>query len=56
LWNEAVEVIEATEAVEAVEVIEATYIPRPGKSLMTTPESSRLLNLALFWCFERHYF
>ena len=42
------EVIEATEAVEAVEVIEATDIPRPGKSLLSTPESSRLLNLALF--------
>ena len=32
---------------EAVEVIEATDIPRPGKSLLSTPESSRLLNLAL---------
>ena len=55
-WNEAVEVIEATEAVEAAEVIEATDILRPGKSLLSTPESSRLLNLALFWCFENHYF
>ena len=53
MWNEAVEVIEATEAVEA---IEATYISRPGKSLLRTPESSKLLNLALFWCFEKHYF
>ena len=53
MWNEAVEVIEATEAVEA---IEATDIPRPGKSLLSTPESSRLLNLASFWCFEKHYF
>ena len=56
MWNEAVEVIEATEAVEAVEVIEATDILRPGKSLLSTPESSRLLNLALFWCFETHIF
>jgi hypothetical protein len=56
LWNEAVEVIEATEAVEACEVIETTDIPRPGKSLLSTPESSRLLNLALFWCSEKHYF
>ena len=56
MWNEAVEVIEATEAVEAVEVIEATDILRPGKSLLSTPESSRLLNLALFWCFENHFF
>ena len=56
MWNEAVEVIEATEAVEAVEAIKATDIPRPGKSLLSTPESSRLLNLALFWCFEKHYF
>ena len=42
MWNEAVEVIEATEAVEAGEVIEATDIPRPGKSLLSIPESSRL--------------
>jgi hypothetical protein len=56
LWNEAVEVIEATEATEAGEAIEATDIPRPGKSLLSTPESSRLMNLALFWCFEKHYF
>ena len=53
MWNEAVEV---TEAIEAVEVIEATDILRPEKSLLTTPESSRLLNLALFWCFENHFF
>ena len=45
LWNEAVDVIEAT---EAVEVIEAKDILRPRKSLLSTPESSRLLNLALF--------
>ena len=55
MWNEAVEVIEATEAVEAVEVIEATDILRPRKSILSTPESSRLLNLALFWCFENHF-
>ena len=54
--NEAVEVIEATEAVEAVEVIEATGILRPGKSLLSTLESSRLLNLALFPYFENHFF
>jgi hypothetical protein len=45
LLTEAVEVIEATEAVEANE---ATDIPRPVKSLLSTPESSRLLNLAFF--------
>ena len=56
MWNEAVEVIEATEATEAVEAIEATDIPRPGKSLLSTPESSRLLYLALFWCFENYHF
>ena len=56
LWNEAVEVIEATEAVEAVEVIEAAEILRPGKLLLRTLESSRFLNLALFWCFENHFF
>jgi hypothetical protein len=33
---------------EAVEAIETTDIPRPGKSLLSTPESSRLLNLASF--------
>ena len=52
LWNEVVEVIEAT---EAVEVIDATDILRPGKSL-STPASSRLLNLDLFWCFKNHFF
>ena len=46
-WNEAVKVIEATEAVKA---IKTTYILRPGKSLLRIPKSSRLLNLALFWC------
>ena len=46
--KEAVEVIEAAEAVEAAEVIEATDILRPGKSLLSTPELSRLLNLDLF--------
>jgi hypothetical protein len=35
-------------SVEAVEVIEATDILRLGKSLVSTPESSRLLNLTLF--------
>ena len=53
LWNEAVEFIEAT---EAVEVIEAAEILRPGKLLLRTLESSRFLNLALFWCFENHFF
>jgi len=55
-WNEAVEVIEATEAVEAIEVIEAAEILRPGKSLLRTSESSRHLNLALFFCFEKKKF
>ena len=45
---EAVEVIEATEAIEAAEVIEITDVLRPGKSLMSIPESSRLLNSDLF--------
>ena len=40
--------IEATEAVEAVEAIEATDSPRPGKLLLSTPESSMLMNFALF--------
>ena len=44
----ALEVIEATEVVEAVEVIEATDFLKPGKSLLSTPELSRLLNLSLF--------
>ena len=56
LWNDTVEVIEATEAVEAVKVIEATEILRPGKSLLSTLELSRFLNLALFWCFENNFF
>ena len=56
LWNEAVEVIEATEAVEAVKIIEAAEILRRGKSLLRTQESSRFLILALFWCFENHFF
>ena len=51
---EAVEVIEATEAIKAVKVIETTDILRPGKLLLSTPELSRFLNLALFWCFENH--
>ena len=29
---------------------------RPGKSLLSIPESSRLLNSDLFWCFENHFF
>ena len=52
-WNEAVEVIEAIEVVEAVEVIEAAEVLRPGKSQLGTSESSRCMNLALFWCFEK---
>ena len=51
-----VEVIEATEAVEAGEVIEGAEVLRPGKSLLTTSESSRLLNSALFLCFEKSCF
>ena len=46
--SEVIEATEAVEAVEAVEVIKATDILRPEKSLLSTPESSRLLNLALF--------
>ena len=46
-------VIEAMEVVEAVEVIEAAEVLRSGKSLLRTLESSRFLNSALFWCFEK---
>ena len=56
MWNEAVEVIEAIEVVEAVEVIEAAEVLRPGKSQLGTSESSRFLNSALFWCFEKIFF
>ena len=42
------EAVEGIEATEAVEVIETTEILRPEKSLPSTPESSRFLNLALF--------
>ena len=55
-WNEAVEVIEAIEVVEAVEVIEAAGVIRPRKSQLGTSESSRFLNSALFWCFEKIFF
>ena len=48
--------MEATEATEAIEVIEAAEILRPGKSLQSTSESSRHLNLALFLCFEKKFF
>ena len=41
------------EAVEAVEVIEAAEVLRPGKLLLRTLESSRLLNSALFLCFGK---
>ena len=52
-WNEGEEVIEAKEAVEAVEVIEASEVLRSEKSLLRTSVSSRFLNLALLWCFEK---
>ena len=42
--NRAVEVDEASEVAEAAEVIEVAEVVRPGKSLMSTSESSRLLN------------
>ena len=48
-WNEAVEVV------EAVMVIEAAGVSRPGKSLLGTSESSRFLNLALLWWFEKYF-
>ena len=53
---EVVEVIEPMEAVEAVEVIEAVEILKPGKLPVRTLKSSRLLNSAVFWCFENNYF
>ena len=55
-WNEGEEVIEATEAVEAVEAIEAVEVLKPEKSSVRTWKSSRLLNSALFWCFENIFF
>ena len=41
-------VVEASEAAEAAEVREVEEVPRPGKSLLRTSESSRFLNSALF--------
>ena len=41
---------------EAVEVIEAADVLRPGKLLLRTSESSRFLNSALHWCFEKDNF
>ena len=35
------------------QVVEVT---RTGKSLLRTSESSRFLNSAIFWCFEKHLF
>ena len=45
-WNRAVEVCEADEVNEVAEVL------RPGKSLLSTSESSSFLNSALFWCLK----
>ena len=42
------EVVEASEAAEADEVNEAAEVPRPGKLLPRTSESSGFLNSALF--------
>ena len=53
-WNEAEKVIEATEVVEAAEVTEAAEVLRSRKSLLRTLESSRFLNSALFWWFEKN--
>ena len=52
-WNEAVDVIEATEAVEAIEVIEFAEVIWSRKSLVRTSVSSRFLNSALLWCFDK---
>ena len=52
-WNRVFEAVEASEAAEAAEVNEAAEVLRPGKSLLRTVESSRFLNLTLFWCFEK---
>ena len=38
---------------EAVEAIDAEEVLRPGKSLLRTSKSSRHLNSALFFCFEK---
>ena len=48
--------VEVIEAIEATEVIEAAEVLRHGKSLLTTSESSRHLNSALFLCFENKKF
>ena len=42
------EVVEASEAAKADEVNEAAEVPRPGKLLPRTSESSGFLNSALF--------
>ena len=39
------------EVVEAVEVIEAAEVLRTGKSLLMTSESSRFLDLGVFFMF-----
>ena len=57
-WNRAVEVGEAREAREVAEADEANEVAevvRPRKSLLRTSESSRLLNSASFWCFEKKW-
>ena len=43
------------EVVEAVEVIEVAEVLRPEKSLLRTSELSRILNSALFRCFETKF-
>ena len=50
------EVIEASDVIMSVEVIEAAEVLRPGKSLLRTSESSRLLNSALHGCLEKYNF
>ena len=44
------------EAVGAVEAIETVEVLKPGKSPVRTLKSSRLLNSALFRCFQNNYF
>ena len=41
------------EVVEAVDVIETVEALRPGKSLLRISESSRFLNSASFYYFEK---
>ena len=55
-WNREVEVDEAIAVAEAVEVNVDAQVIRPGKLLLRNSKSSRFLNSALFWYFEKKIF